>query len=190
VLDIGVGTGRNLEKLLERIRSHGDLDISIWGIDISKRMVERTREKLDGGNVSVSLRCGDARKLTAEFEDKYFDIVLLCRVASHLPRIDNFALEVCRILRPGGVVIVSDVDPEHSYTTTRIPCRDRKISVETYKHSLDDWRIRLQQNGLLIGYAKHITTNDVRASVTGDIPSSVGAVGNTPVSFIISGYKP
>jgi len=104
VLDAGCGTGNYLAALRGRV---GEL----VGLDLSPRMVARARHKLRGQAQVVR---ADMRELP--FADATFDGVLANMVLHHLdqtvgdapfPGADRFLVEVNRVLRSGGVLLMS-----------------------------------------------------------------------------------
>jgi 2-polyprenyl-6-hydroxyphenyl methylase/3-demethylubiquinone-9 3-methyltransferase len=93
-LDLGCGNGRTGGPLLLNC---GALYI---GVDISRPAVTAAREfGLDARVI------GDASLLP--FESGSFDFVLCLEVLEHLFRPDLAALEIARVLRPGGTALVT-----------------------------------------------------------------------------------
>ena len=103
VLDIGCGTGVATRSAAEIAGASG----RVVGIDLSKGMLaaaaSRSERELAAGVLEFSRM--DAEDLA--FGDSSFDaIVSLCAVL-HFPRIDRALAEMRRVLRPGGVLVVS-----------------------------------------------------------------------------------
>jgi SAM-dependent methyltransferase len=99
VLDYGCGYGRTCSELAES-GYH-----SVVGVDISKEMVKRGRL----ANDDLDLRVFDGR--SSKFEDSFFDACLLLAVLTCIPYNDgqdHTIAEICRLLRPGGIVFISD----------------------------------------------------------------------------------
>lgn len=88
VLDVGCGTG-----LLGEF-----LDMQIWGIDISKGMLDNSK-----GRVRYVL--GDARKLP--FEDSHFDFVFSFTVLQNIPDYEIALKEIGRVLKDDGRCVLS-----------------------------------------------------------------------------------
>jgi ubiquinone/menaquinone biosynthesis C-methylase UbiE len=102
VLEVALGTGLNFAEILKR-NPHG----WVHGIDVSKKMLERTRKrisKIEHGHVALHL-C-DCRHLP--FEDGAFDIVINEYMLDILPVEDFNPIlnEFKRVLRPGGRIIL------------------------------------------------------------------------------------
>lgn len=75
------------------------LGAEVTACDLAPQMVERGRERCAG----VSWRVADVQALP--FPDRSFDAVLAGFGAALAPRAARAALELCRVVRPGGVVI-------------------------------------------------------------------------------------
>jgi ubiquinone/menaquinone biosynthesis C-methylase UbiE len=92
VLEIAVGTGRNLPHYPDGVR--------LTGIDFVPAMLDIARRRAAKLARPVELRLGDAHAL--EFEDATFDTVV-CTLSLCTIQDDRAAVaEVRRVLRPGG----------------------------------------------------------------------------------------
>ena len=100
VLDVGCGSALVADRL-------HDLDAQYVGTDLGAHQVgygARKQREAHG-----ALRCEFARS-TAEnlpFEDAAFDVVVMSEVIEHLLRPELAVWEVARVLRPGGVFIMT-----------------------------------------------------------------------------------
>jgi len=91
ILDIGCGIGTYVAKL----RLFSD---RVWGVDIDPEKVAQASQKLPG------IQAASAENLP--FDDHSFDVVLLNEVIEHVAD-DRAALrEACRVLRPGGKMVI------------------------------------------------------------------------------------
>jgi ubiquinone/menaquinone biosynthesis C-methylase UbiE len=96
VLDIGVGTGRNLEHYPKGIR--------LTGIDISAPMLDIARHRASRLGREVDLREGDAQAL--EFANANFDTVVFTLSLCSIPDDGKAISEAKRVLRPGGRLLL------------------------------------------------------------------------------------
>lgn len=100
VLDIGCGSGTITEALL-------DISDQVWGIDISQEMVriasERFKESEFKGRVHFTV--GDAENL--EFPSESFNAVFCIGVLRYLDSWEKALKEMYRVLKPGGVSIMT-----------------------------------------------------------------------------------
>jgi SAM-dependent methyltransferase len=97
VLDAGMGGGVVCEALEQR-------GWTAAGVDISPRMVELARARLPQG----AERLVEGSILALPYEDDSFDAVVVTGVLEYVERSLPIAMsEVARVLRPGGVAVVS-----------------------------------------------------------------------------------
>jgi ubiquinone/menaquinone biosynthesis C-methylase UbiE len=101
LLDIGTGTGRNLELLAPRVRQ-------ALGVDASKAMLALARARLSGpGFAHVGVRLADMYRLP--LADRSFEIVVLQMVLHHAEDPDGAVMEAARVLAPGGRLLIIDL---------------------------------------------------------------------------------
>jgi ubiquinone/menaquinone biosynthesis C-methylase UbiE len=98
VLDIGCGTGLLLARLLERQPL-----AQYSGIDLSVGMLTEARRRL---SPQVRLVGGDAE--TIPFSAGAFDVVVSSSSFHYWPSPRSGLAEVHRVLRPGGVLVITD----------------------------------------------------------------------------------
>jgi ubiquinone/menaquinone biosynthesis C-methylase UbiE len=92
VLELAVGTGRNLE--------HYPADVRVTAIELSPHMLDIARRRAAELGGDFDLRLGDAQVL--EFPDDSFDTVTCTLSLCTIPDERAAIVEVRRVLRPGG----------------------------------------------------------------------------------------
>jgi SAM-dependent methyltransferase len=97
VLDIGCAAGAEFEPLIAR-------GFQIFGLDYSPEMLRMAGQRF-GASPDVHLCRGDAE--TLPFPDASFDQVVCLGVFEYLTTYDRSLKEIRRVLRPGGLVILS-----------------------------------------------------------------------------------
>lgn len=99
LLDVGCGSGDLLYKASNKYAE-------IYGVDVADVCVERARAKLaDLCNLSDILQLNvDANGLP--WPDGYFDAVTCIAVLQFLFDVDNAILEMHRVLREGGILVI------------------------------------------------------------------------------------
>ena len=131
VLDIGTGRGLLLIGAARRITTGHATGIDIWNReDLSGNSLQRTEENLafEGVAAKCSLVSEGAQKMS--FSDGSFDVVLsnLClhNIYDKPTRLQA-CQEIVRVLKPGGVTILSDYKLTGEYATV---LRDAGLQVE------------------------------------------------------------
>lgn len=101
VVEIGVGTGGLLTELAARASK-------IIGIDHSPAMLEEARHRLTAnGMVGVDLRLGEMSHLP--LPDASVECVVVNMVLHHAADPVDVLREVCRVLKPGGILLLADL---------------------------------------------------------------------------------
>jgi ubiquinone/menaquinone biosynthesis C-methylase UbiE len=103
VLDVATGTARVPLLLVAQPWFDGAVD----GLDLTPAMLARAQAKIDAVGLAarVALRQGDAGNLP--WSDARFDLVISLEALEFFPRPRRALAEMSRVLRPGGVLIVS-----------------------------------------------------------------------------------
>jgi ubiquinone/menaquinone biosynthesis C-methylase UbiE len=98
-LDIGTGRGHFAVYLAR-------LGFSVTGIDLSEKMISYARENATWRTLDIDFQTGDAEEL--DFDDNTFDVVVSRNLLWTLPSPDKALKEWRRVLKPGGILVVSD----------------------------------------------------------------------------------
>ena len=96
VLEVGVGTGRNIPYYPETI--------NLVAIDFSKKMLAKAREKYAGSPRNVTFIEMDAQDM--DFADNSFDCVLTTCVFCSVPIPVQGMREIRRVCKPGGKIVM------------------------------------------------------------------------------------
>jgi len=103
VLDVGCGNGSLINALSSKAFALGTkARIEAFGIDISPNMIEECKKRY----TDITFTVGTGEKL--EFEDSFFDVVVICCALHHLHNPLVFFEEAYRVLKVGGVLIVAE----------------------------------------------------------------------------------
>ncbi|MDD9921694.1 MAG: methyltransferase domain-containing protein [Boseongicola sp.] len=101
VLDAGVGTGAMSLAFREKVDAHLHLD----AVDISQGMLQQAKARLEHPNTTLNL--GQFDLVALPYQDNTFDVILAAHVIEHLPDPQIALAELCRVLKPGGILICS-----------------------------------------------------------------------------------
>jgi arsenite methyltransferase len=130
ILDVGCGPGFYSAELLEEVGPEG----SIVGVDSSASMLALAAHRCEGhGNVEFDQ--GDATSLPVEGAS--FDAVLCVQVLEYIPDLPAALAELYRALRPGGRVVVWDVDWATVSWHSEDPARMRRVLRAWDEHLAD-----------------------------------------------------
>ena len=141
VLEVGMGTGRNLEYYPAGIR--------LTGIDFSAPMLDVANERAKALGREVDLRVGDAQDL--EFPDESFDTVVFSLSLCSIPDDRKAIREAKRVLLPGGKLLLL----EHVASPQRVVRAIQRlldwITIRTEgDHLVRDPLVHLQEEGFEI----------------------------------------
>lgn len=104
ILDLGCGAGYGTALLAEQ-------GVSAHGIDIAPDAVEFARQKYSSSKIAFS----EASATSLPFPNESFDLITAFEVIEHLEHWDQMLAEARRLLRPGGIFLVST--PNKAYYT-------------------------------------------------------------------------
>lgn len=103
VLDAGSGPGFLASEIGEMVGSSGQ----VCGIDISETLLQVAKAR-SAHQPWVEFRNGDAARLP--YPGNSFDIGISTQVLEYVPDVNAVLLELYRVLRPGGRVVLLDTD--------------------------------------------------------------------------------
>jgi arsenite methyltransferase len=122
VLDVGCGRGLLLVGAAKRLGNGGKaFGIDLWQTqDLSGNRPEAALEnaRLEGVAEGVEVKTADMRSIP--FPDGTFDVVISKEAIHNVyarPERATALREIARVLKPGGVVVISDVRHFHEYVT-------------------------------------------------------------------------
>jgi ubiquinone/menaquinone biosynthesis C-methylase UbiE len=103
IVDVGCGPGFYVAELLDEVGTEG----SVVGVDVSPQMLAIAARR-SKGRPNVDLREGPATKLPVD--DASFDAAVSVQVLEYVDDTSAALSEIHRVLRPGGRVVIWDVD--------------------------------------------------------------------------------
>lgn len=98
ILDVGCGKGR-FASLIRRACPSAE----VTGLDVSEELLR---------SVPAGIATRQGSMLHLPFPDESFDVVYCVEALEHAVRIDRAVAEMCRVLRPGGTLVVIDKNAE------------------------------------------------------------------------------
>jgi SAM-dependent methyltransferase len=138
VLDLGCGAGHYAAELLDRGAAQ------VVGVEGSGTLLSAARDRLGD---SVELHQHDLEQPLAFLRDESFDLAVMALVYHHIDAREQLLAELRRVLRPGGLLLVSTTHPAGDWTwfggsyfaeeRVEVPVGDR------FTHSY--WRMTLER---------------------------------------------
>lgn len=121
VLDVGCGTGDDVRILAQVVGGTG----RAVGMDSSATMIAEARKRAEETGLPVEFYQGDAHRL--DFPDERFDACRVERVFQHLEDPRRAFLEIVRVARSGGRIVIVEPDYGAQAITGADPAVTRKI---------------------------------------------------------------
>jgi len=104
-LDLGCGTG-----VTTRLFHAASPDVQTVGLDHSDTLIEAARKLAHEAGLEARSKYQVASVDALPFDDASFDRVLADTLLAHVPDPERVLAEACRVLRPGGKLVVFDGD--------------------------------------------------------------------------------
>lgn len=114
LLDAGTGFGVLALELA------GQIPLEIYGIDYDQSKLEVAKElwnqlhKLDYFNINSSIQFQNENLYSLSFKESTFDYLISRFVYQHLENPEIVSREIYRVMRPGGMVCIIDIDDQFS----------------------------------------------------------------------------
>ncbi len=107
IIDLGTADGRMLNMIHKKYSQ-----TRCVGIEHTQELVDFGRKKFH----DLEIIQGDIQSL--DFPDDSFDIAIAAAVIEHVPSPDKTMREAKRVLRPGGILVLTSPDPYWEYLAT------------------------------------------------------------------------
>ncbi len=177
-LDAGSGTGAYRFQLEAR-------GSNTMAIDVSGKMLEvQARKGMTAGpQAKARLVVGDIKAMPPEWSER-FDCAICARVLAH---IDNCLLavrELGRVVKQGGRLIITDIDPEHEYRHVRISNGSIRSLIQVFKHDHHELKAVFEASGLRIKSFRRLILGDLLWLPPEDKFAKIYRSPRTPIFFI------
>lgn len=106
VVDLGAGSGFYSIEAAKKVGGNG----RIYAVDVQKDLLERLRKVASDQQIhNIEVVWGNAEKIGGtKLRESIADRVIASNVLFQIEKPDDFVLEIKRILKPGGKVLVVD----------------------------------------------------------------------------------
>ena len=130
ILDVGCGPGYYVAELAEAVGQDG----SVLGVDVSEPMLAVARRRCEGLE-NTDFAEGDATALPVGDGER--DAVVSVQVMEYVPDMPAALAEIRRVLRPGGRVVLWDVDWATASWHSADPARMDRVLRAWDEHVVD-----------------------------------------------------
>jgi ubiquinone/menaquinone biosynthesis C-methylase UbiE len=139
-LEIGCGTGKNTEWLLEKTEH-------ITAVDLSEEMLSKAKEKFESSR--VEFKQADINS-DWDFTGESFDLIVFSLVLEHIENLDHIFKEAYKKLNDGGHIYIGELHPFKQYTGSkaRFETDEGLQVVQCYTHHISEFTQSAKKYGL------------------------------------------
>ena len=142
ILELGCGTGKNTEFLVQ-------IGANVHALDFSEGMLEKAKQKVKAGNIRFSMA-----DLTKRWpcEDGTYDLIVCNLVLEHIDDFGHIFSEAARTLQPNGKFFINELHPFKQYkgTKARFERGTEIIELEVFIHHISDFTNAAATNGMIL----------------------------------------
>lgn len=157
ILELGCGTGKNTQFLLE-------VGESIIAFDFSKEMLEKAKQKISSEKVTFK-----EQDLSHDWglEANSFDLICCSLVLEHLEEINSIFEKSTNVLKANGKFYVSELHPFKQYSGSKARFDNGKEieELEVYTHHISDYLIAAKECGLKLIELKESFDDDNKSKI-------------------------
>lgn len=154
VVDIGCGTGRHWEKLLQQHPSQ------LAGFDVSDGMLTELKKKFPGAEVQLA-----TDNFLSGISDATVDVVVSTLTIAHIQYMETALAAWARIVKPGGSIILTDFHPRLLADGGRrdFYSDEGHVVIRNFVHGIDRVIHVAKSNGLNVSdYKERVADESVR----------------------------
>jgi ubiquinone/menaquinone biosynthesis C-methylase UbiE len=141
-LEIGCGTGKNTEWLLQKAKR-------VLAVDFSEAMLAKAKEKI--ASLHVSFQQADITH-PWNFVQQQYQLITFSLVLEHIEHLEHTMKEASNALVPGGYVYIGELHPfkQYSGSKARFDSEQGRQILECYTHNISDFVRAAQKNGFSV----------------------------------------
>jgi ubiquinone/menaquinone biosynthesis C-methylase UbiE len=112
ILDAGCGSANHAIRLAKR-------GFQITAIDFSQPVLDIAAQRINDLGLSGRINLRQADLTALPFDDQSFDIVYCWGVLMHIADVEKAIAELCRVVKPGGRIVISEANKASVEAVTR-----------------------------------------------------------------------
>ena len=140
VLELGSGTGKNTEWLLNKAER-------IIGLDFSQEMLNKAKEKIS--DKRVTFKKADLTK-DWKVENNFADLITSSLTLEHIKNLDHIFSQANQKLKKNGLFFISELHPFKQYSGSKAQYETESGTkeLEVYIHHISEYIDNAESNGL------------------------------------------
>ena len=140
VLELGCGTGKNTEWLLNKAER-------IIGLDFSQEMLNKAEEKIT--DKRVTFKKSDLTK-DWKIENNFVDLITSSLTLEHIKNLDHIFSQANQKLNKNGLFFISELHPFKQYSGSKAQYETESGTkeLEVYIHHISEYIDNAESNGL------------------------------------------
>lgn len=156
-LEIGCGTGKNTEWLVQKASR-------ITAVDLSEQMLAKAKEKVNSPQVKF-MQADITEPWT--FTEAPYDLVTFSLVLEHIRDLDPVLDKASHALHPGGYVYIGELHPfkQYSGVKARFDTAEGRQEVECFDHHISDFIHAAAKHGLSLVQLEEYFDDDDRTGI-------------------------
>lgn len=142
IVDVGCGTGRHWAKLMAQGPA------ALVGYDVSEGMLAMLQQKMPNATVHLL----DASGRLTHTADASADWVISTLTVAHIPDVAAAIAEWCRVLKPGGHLIITDYHPTALArgANRSFSHQGKTVHLKNHVHPISKIKAELGQRGVAV----------------------------------------
>lgn len=140
VLELGCGTGKNTQWLIQKAER-------VIGLDFSNEMLQIAKAKIP--NEKVSFQKADLNKTWEKIHDQSVDLITSSLVLEHIADLDHIFEQANKKLIEHGLFFISELHPYRQYQGSRakFDTESGTVKLEAYTHHISDFTENAKRHG-------------------------------------------
>jgi ubiquinone/menaquinone biosynthesis C-methylase UbiE len=156
-LEIGCGTGKNTQWLVEKAKH-------VTAVDLSEEMLAKAKARINSDR--VTFRQAD---LATEwvFAEELYNLVVFSLVLEHIEHLEPVFEKVAHVLQPGGYMYIGELHPfkQYSGSKARFDTEAGTHIVSCFNHNVSDFIQAARNHGLTVTNLNEYFDQDDRTSI-------------------------
>lgn len=156
-LEIGCGTGKNTEWLIQKA-------VKVTAVDLSEEMLAKAKKKIKSPKAEFI----EADILSPWlFRKELYDLATFSLVLEHIQNLDPVFKEASSALLPGGHLYIGELHPFKQYlgSKARFETTEGLHIVDCFNHNISDFIIAGKTHGLELVELKEFFDDDDRTQI-------------------------